>query len=142
MNTIHIGSKSEYVRVILKPPVSKDGWIEATIEIAVSCFDGRIEASVEAPDIVDFASQLTDMYESLQGEARLLPREEQFTLVVSAQTGGHLLVRGIAWSKATYENKLDFTFGLDQTFLPPVLTQLQEFVDRNLNDRFGLSSAD
>jgi hypothetical protein len=71
------------------------------VEIAVSCFSGLIEASLETFDITDFASQLATMYESLEGEARLLPREEQFTLVVSARTAGHLHVQGVAWSKAT-----------------------------------------
>ena len=129
MNIIHIGSESEYVRVMLKPPYSKTGWCESTVEIAVSGFSGRIEASLEICDITDFASELTALYQSLQGEARLCPREEQFTIVVSVQTRGQVHVHGVAWSKATYENKLDYNFWLDQSFLPPVLAQLQDLLN-------------
>ena len=126
MNTIHIGSDSEYVKITLNPPFSSEGWCQANVEIAVSCFQGRVEPWLEAFDIESFASQLAVVYESLQGEAKLMPCEEQFTLTVQARTGGHIHVCGVAWSKATYENKLEFSLELDQSFLPRALAQLQE----------------
>lgn len=54
-----------------------------------------------------------------------MPLDKQFTLHVQAQTRGHIHVSGIAWSKATYENKLTFGLELDQSFLPTILTELQ-----------------
>jgi hypothetical protein len=126
MATIHLGSDSEYVKITLPSPYASEGWCQAPVEIAVLCFRGRIEPWLEAGDIEDFASQLRSVYESLEGEAKLTPREEQFTLRVQAKTGGHVTVSGVAWSNATFENKLEFTLELDQSFLPSTLAQLEE----------------
>ena len=130
MSTIHIGSESEYVKIKLNPPFPSEGCCEANVEIAVPCFHGRIEAWLEKFDIENFASQLTTVYESLQGEARLIPLEEQFTLIVQARTGGHIHISGAAWSNATYENKLEFSLEFDQSFLPKVLVQLQDAINK------------
>jgi len=125
MATIHLGSESEYVKITLRPPYSSEGWCQASVEIAVSCFRGHIEPWLEAGDMERFASQLRRVYESLEGEAKLVPRDEQFTLHVQARVGGHVTVSGVAWSKATFENKLEFGMELDQSFLPSALAQLE-----------------
>ena len=131
MSTIHLGSDSEYVKITLNPPFTSEGWCHAHVEISASCFHGQIEPWVEAFDIESFSSQLAIVYDTLQGEAKLAPREEQLALCVQAGTGGHIQVKGIAWSKATYENRLEFTLELDQSFLPRTLTQLREVVSRS-----------
>ncbi|MBV8247041.1 MAG: hypothetical protein JO200_01180 [Comamonas sp.] len=131
MSTIHIGSESEYVKITLGLPFSTEGWCEASVEIAVSCFHGRIEVWLDAFAIENFAIQLGAVYESLQGKASLLPLEGQFTLVLHAQTAGHIHVDGTAWSKATCGNKLEFELELDQSFLPKVLVQLQEAISKD-----------
>ena len=128
MSIIQLGSKSEYVKIELTPPFSSEGWCQARVEIAVSGFRGNIEPWLELSDIKRFATQLLTMYESLQGEAKLQPLEEQLVLVLQAQTGGHIQVQGTAWSKATYENKLEFSLQLDQSFLPATLQQLENAI--------------
>jgi hypothetical protein len=125
MNTVHLGSETEFVKITLNPPYPSEGWYLAQVEISVSGFRGQIEPWLEAYDIDRFATQLAAVYESLQGEAKLSPREEQFTLCVQARTGGHIHVQGVAWSKATYENKLEFSIEIDQSFLPETLAQLR-----------------
>ncbi|MGE5453197.1 MAG: hypothetical protein ACM3VZ_15305 [Acidobacteriota bacterium] len=128
MTTIHLGSESEYVIVNLPSTFSSGGWNQARVEIAVSGFRGQIEPWLELRDVEKFASELSIVYESLQGQAELHPCEEQLVLVVQAQTGGHIRVQGVAWSKATYENKLEFSLELDQSFLPQTLSQLKEVI--------------
>lgn len=125
MSSIHIGSESEYVKIMLAPAFPSQGWCQADVDIAVSGFHGHIRPWLDADDLQVFASQLTSVYETLQGEATLIPLDQQFTLHVQAQTRGHIHVSGIAWSKATYENKLTFCLELDQSFLPNILAELQ-----------------
>lgn len=110
----------------LNLPFSIEGWCAANVEIAVPSFHGWIEIYLDAFAVNNFAGQLTNMYDSLQGTASLMPLEEQFTLTLHAKTSGHIHAEGTAWSQATCGNKLVFQFELDQSFLPQVLLQLQD----------------
>ena len=126
MTTIRLGSDSEYVKITLQSPYASEGWCQASVEVAVSCFHGHIAPWLGVGDIESFASQLVNVHNTLEGEAKLAPREGQFTLHVQAKTGGHLVLSGVAWSKATFENRLEFVMELDQSYLPSTLIQLQE----------------
>lgn len=124
MATIQLGSESEYIRLTLRAPYNTDGWCKARVDIALPCFTGHIEPWLESYDIDRFAGELKRLYESLKGEAKLVPREEQFTVCVKAGMAGHITVSGVAWSKATFGDKLEFTLELDQSYLPSTLAQL------------------
>jgi hypothetical protein len=125
MPPIHIGSESEFVRISLPASYSTEGWAQADVELVVHGFRGRISAWVEAADFERFTTQLRSVYESLQGEAEFSPLEKQFTLKLVCKTGGHIEVTGEAWSKATYENKLEYVIELDQSFLLAPLQELE-----------------
>ena len=126
MSIIHIGSESEYAKMVLNLPFSTEGWCEANVEIAVQSFHGWIEIYLDVFAVKNFAGQLTSMNDSLQGTASLMPLEEQFTLTFHAKTSGHIHAEGTAWSQATCGNKLAFQLELYQSFLPRVLLQLQD----------------
>jgi hypothetical protein len=130
MNTVQIGSDSEHLRITLPASYSIEGWAEATVEIVVQGFKGKLAPWVEAADLAIFASQLRVLYESLQGKAELRPREEQFILQVTARTLGHIQVSGEAWSHATYGSKLEFEFELDQSYLAQPLSELRHIQAR------------
>jgi hypothetical protein len=125
MPSIRIGTDSEHIKISLPASYSAEGWAQAEVEICVHGFHGRIWPLVEAIDFQLFATQLRAVYESLEGEATFNPREEQFTLKVTAKSGGHIEVTGTAWSKATYENKLSFILEVDQSFLAEPLRELE-----------------
>ena len=65
------------------------------------------------------------MYKSLQGTTEFKPVEEQLMLELRATSNGHILVKGEAWSEAKYGNKLEFELGLDQSYLPSFIAELQ-----------------
>jgi hypothetical protein len=125
MNTVQFGSASEHVRITLPDSYSKDGWAEANVEIVVQGFRGHLSTWVEAADFENFASQLRALYNSLEGKAELRPREEQFILLLTASSLGHIQVSGEAWSHATYGSKLEFEFELDQSYLGHPLSELE-----------------
>ena len=126
MNVVHLGSQAEFVRIEVPDSYFRHRWAEADVEIAVPGFRGRITAWVEADDFEIFHQQLQSLYDSLQGVAELRPREEQFILVLTAGTGGHVKVSGEAWSYATHGSRLHFELELDQSYLPGPLAQLRD----------------
>jgi hypothetical protein len=128
MATFHLGSAFEFVAIQLTSPPAEGGWTRCAVEISVNGFQGRIDPYFEIEDFVRFRDEMRTLYRDLNGRAHLAPREGQVVLVISVDELGHLSVSGEAWSQATYENKLEFKFGLDQTFLPEPIRELEHFL--------------
>lgn len=125
MTVAHLGSDSEYVKINFKPPFSSEGWCQAEVEIAVSGFHGKIQPWLDGTEVERFVEQLALMYKLLKGGAELKPLEEQIVLRLEAISNGHIRAKGVAWSDATYGNKLEFELDLDQSYLPSFIDQLQ-----------------
>jgi|SRR4051812_21898721 hypothetical protein len=104
---------------------SDDGWAQVQVDIAVQCFHGSIQPYLERTDLQRFAEDLTALHSSLAGRAELAPTEGQFSVVITGNGRGSLAVSGYALARASYDSKLQFQFELDQTFLPPVLAELE-----------------
>lgn len=125
MGTVRFGTSSEFVSFTVPLNEVAKGWLSVGVEIAVRGFSGAITAFVETEDLRSFLEQLQAMQASLVGSAELRPREEQFVLELQADVLGHIHVSGTAWSQATYENRLQFEFELDQTFLTEPIGELE-----------------
>ncbi|WP_077038380.1 hypothetical protein [Pelomonas sp. KK5] len=125
MTRIHFGSEAEYIQINLPLSFSTDGWAQASVEISVNGFRGSIRPWVEVADFEVFAQQLRLLYESLQGQADFSPIERQFTLRLAGKSAGHVKLTGEAWSRATYENKLEYAIELDQSFLSAPLHEME-----------------
>lgn len=134
MSVVHFGTETEFVKIKLPDSYCEKGWAQAEVEIAVQCFSGIIRPWLDVEDMVPFTSQLRALYETLSGTAALCPRDEQFTLNFVETAGGHISVTGIAWSEATYGNKLMFDLGIDQTFLPAPLQVLEALLPLERHD--------
>ena len=133
MFELRIGGQAEYIRVLLPSSYSRDGWCQADVEVSVEGFKGNIRPWFEKADFAPFYAQLRTLYETLKGKAELTPLEAQFTLTVSADGLGHVTVDGTAWSQATWQNKLEFTLALDQTYLVEPLAQLKAITEAHAN---------
>ena len=125
MNIINFGSESEYVKLEIPPSFSTECWAQISVEIRVNCFNGTINPWIDSADIELFTVGLRKLYETLKGEAEFLPLEKQLILKFESKTGGKVSITGIAWSQATYENKLEFHLELDQTYLQLPLKSLE-----------------
>lgn len=134
MNIVHFGTETEFVEIKLPDSYCEKGWAQADVEIAVQSFSGNIRPWLDAEDMVPFTAELRALYETLEGEATLSPRDEQFTLRFVGTPGGHIKVIGVAWSEATYGNKLMFDLSLDQTFLPAPLQVLEGLLPLERHD--------
>jgi hypothetical protein len=125
MNTIKFGSESEYVKLEIPSSFSIEGWAQISAEIRVNCFYGTITPWIDSADIELFTISLRRLYETLKGQAEFMPLDKQLTLKVESKTGGKISIAGVAWSQATYENKLEFHLELDQTYLQLPLKALE-----------------
>jgi hypothetical protein len=134
MRVVHFGTETEFVKLKLPDSYCEKGWAQAEVEIAVQCFSGNIRPWLDVEDMAPFTDQLRVLYETLNGTAVLCPRDEQFTLKFVGTAGGHIAVTGVAWSEATYGNKLMFDLGIDQTFLPAPLQVLEALLPSERHD--------
>lgn len=130
MVLVHLGSSSEFVKMHFQSRFfsEKSGCVD--IEIAVPGFRGQIAPWLEMHDVERLSRELAVLYKSLQGTAALEPIEEQFMLRLAASPMGQVEVSGVAWSEATYGSRLEFEFKLDQSYLPVVMEQLAEVLNR------------
>jgi hypothetical protein len=67
-----------------------------------------------------FHRDLLDLYGSLSGSARL-GSLEGFSLVITGQSLGHMLVQVVAVGSHVPRIVLEFEFEIDQTYLPPLI---------------------
>jgi hypothetical protein len=109
-------------------PAGHEGWFKAQVAIRVEGFTGQISASFEVDDFRRLRDSLTRLHESLGESARFEPRERQVTLNFEGDGLGHVTIAGLAYSEATFGNKLSFEVGIDQTFLPSLISELNRFL--------------
>jgi len=124
MHQVHIGNESEFVKITIRKLRRTADWIGGDAEVTVRGFSASISADFEPTDFQNFETEMSALYESLSGEAKLRPIGEQLTLLLRGNGRGQIVVTGTAWSVACYGSKLDFEFEIDQTFLPGILKQL------------------
>ncbi|MBX3585087.1 MAG: hypothetical protein KF796_00475 [Ramlibacter sp.] len=129
MQTVCLGTASEFVSMRFPRAPIPEGWLEADVEIAVRGFRGSIAPSLEVHDLKLFLEELEALDRTVKGSAQLQPRERQFNLKLTATPVGHIQMSGTAWSQATYGNRLEFELELDQTFLRELLSQLRSVLE-------------
>lgn len=122
MQQLHIGTATEFLRFEIEPEYP--GWLRAQVTIQVRGFNGFVVASFEPEDFAAFERKLQALNTTLAGVAEFSSRENQVTFYLRVNKLGHIEVSGEAWSLPCYENKLEFEFNIDQTFLPAILAQL------------------
>ena len=131
MDTLHIGSQTEFVHIAFPASFSSEGWAHVNVELSVQGFRGSVQAFLERADLERFAQGLAPLYESLLGRAELSPLEAQITLVLSGNGRGAVTVSGFALSQASFANRLQFEFEVDQTYLPPLMAELQALLAKS-----------
>lgn len=125
MKQLRIGSGSEYVLFQLPSNEILDDWYYMDVNVAVSDFNGSVKAYLESIDFKRFEQQLQVLYDTLQGTAELRPIEKQVVVVLTGNGRGGIEVTG-ELSSLTRQNKLEYCFEIDQTFIVETLHQLAE----------------
>lgn len=133
MESIRIGTSYEFVTIRILAPATDDGWIQTEVEISVDGFQGRIRPFFQKADFERFLQDSKQLYRTLQGEAELRPRDEQFVIRLKAGRGGHIDLTGEAFSNATFGNRLTFEIAMDQTCLPESIKALEVWLETRPN---------
>jgi len=123
MHQLYIGTTTDFLRFEIEPEYP--GWVRAQVTIQVRGFNGFVVASFESGDFEAFEKKLQVLNETLTGDADFSSRENQVAFTLRGDRLGHIEVTGKAWSQPCYENKLEFEFNIDQTFIPSILAQLR-----------------
>lgn len=100
-------------------------WVPCTLDIAVGAWLGTLDVSLGMRDFAPFRSQLRALFNTLDGSARFDTTERQIELECTANDLGHTTVSGVVDDQVSDGNLLRFSFSLDQSYLPPVIFQLQ-----------------
>ena len=99
-----------------------------SILIEVHCYGFSGLSCFDAEDflIADFALQLKDMYEKLEGVAKIQDLYETDSYIeFAAQKTGHVLIKGIIINgKCKHTQQLTFEYDVDQTYLKKFVSEL------------------
>ncbi len=79
-------------------------------------------------DLDVFLKQIKSLYSSLSGTATLRLRYEYDFIEVTGLSRGHIAVKGHFGTSAPETNRLDIEFVLDQTYLPPLISSIENVI--------------
>jgi len=100
-------------------------WLTTVIDFALGQFSGTVAASLRADEFRSFHRALKELDASLRGDARLESMEEWISLRIAATSSGRLEIAGRLTDRPGDGNQLIFEIdGLDQSYLPAILTDL------------------
>jgi hypothetical protein len=100
-------------------------WLNIQLQVFVSTFQGTVNDIMSMGQIQEFYTELSNLYESLEGTARLNTILELFSVNLERYGSGYML--------ASFEIDNDFVYlrfglGFDQTSLPGLMDQLKRVI--------------
>ncbi len=105
-----------------------DNWVSVKVSIATGAFTGNFDAAFITHDFVKFRAELQSLLETLKGEAVFSTLEEQLFIKLEVDDVGHIAVAGTAIDQPGIGTELKFAFDLDQSYLPKIISSLDEIV--------------
>jgi hypothetical protein len=103
-----------------------DNWLTVEISVHAGGFHGKAGAALITSELVNFASELVPLFETLKGSARFETIEEQLSLRLVGDGKGHIELRGEVADRAGTGNRLRFTLQFDQSQLGISIRQLEK----------------
>ena len=107
-------------------PDERDDWLEARVSIRAGAFGGSFGATLMTCDFPPFRGQLERLYETLDGAATFDTIERQLRIECAGNGRGQIGIQGVAEDQVTDGNVLRFGLSIDQTFLPAIISDLQD----------------
>lgn len=101
-------------------------WITTIISVQGGAFSGKYEADFMASDFETFKQELELLYENLKGGATFSGLERQLELKCIGDGLGHIKIDVVAQNFPGYGAELTYTINIDQTFIKPLVKQLDE----------------
>ena len=121
--------EQERIEVELLSPPAKDcgyDWVRACAHIAVGAFRADIPMTILASDMRRFREALEPVYRDLRGAAEFTTIEDQLRLKLEMDKTGHVRVTGYVRDDSSFGNRLTFELSIDQTFMPRMISELDD----------------
>lgn len=101
-------------------------WITTSVTVRCSAFSGKYEADFMASDFETFKRELELLYDNLKGGAMFSGLEGQLELRCIGDGLGHIEIKVFAQENPGYGGNLTYTMSIDQTFIKPLVQQLDK----------------
>lgn len=105
-------------------------WLTSRVEVSAGAFKGLVQLNLRANEFVDFLQHVQELNSTLEGTAELRTLEGGLTVRLWIHERGDMWVDGDIYDGSDDRNRLRFHFNLDQSFLPPLISQLQTLLGR------------
>ncbi len=119
-------SGRDYVRFYDIGKPDQEDWFDAAVEVQCDGWRGKFRASFLRGDLRGFAGELERLRSVLGGRAQLRPIENQIILDVTGDGKGHFPFKGEAVNNFDRQTSLNFSFEIDQTYLPRIVASLRK----------------
>ena len=107
-------------------PDERDDWLAVTISVRAGSFSGSFDATLVTCDFPLFRKQIEQLYETLTGGATFDTIEGQIKITCTGNERGGIAIDGVLQDRVVDGNELRFQFDTDQTFLPTIISELQQ----------------
>ena len=108
------------------PGLFDDGdanWVACELEVAAGGFRGAFRADLRSEEFQAFLEEVEGLSRTLDGAASFSTMEEQIAFSLAGDGQGHVRVQGEAVTHGG--NRLQFSFEIDQTYLPQICRSLE-----------------
>ncbi len=105
-------------------------WIIGFVKVKAGAFSGEFKTDFMTVDFVSFKNELVKLYEKLNGIATFHTLESQVEIKIIGDGIGHLKAKCEVMDYAGTGNKLVFEIDFDQTYIPKILNQLDEIINK------------
>jgi hypothetical protein len=102
-----------------------DNWLTVEIRVRAGGFRGKASGTIITSELAKFLSELSPLYESLNGSAEFATMEGQLSLRLVGDGKGHIELRGEVSDQAGVGNRLHFHLDFDQSQLGASIRELE-----------------
>jgi hypothetical protein len=104
--------------------------VSMNVQIVAGTFRAHSAPFAYFSDFSRFETEMHALERSLSGRATFAPQDNEFEVTLIGDGLGHIAITGFLAENAHHDSGsvLRFNMSMDQTFLPPILAALREFV--------------
>ncbi len=103
-----------------------NNWLVVEIRVHAGGFHGKASAAIIASELIQFATELRPLYETLSGSAKFETMEGQLSLHLVGDGKGHIELRGEVGDQPGIGNRLNFTLNFDQSQLERSVREIEK----------------
>ena len=100
-------------------------WVACELEIVTGGFRGAFRADLRSEEFRAFLEEAEGLSRTLDGAASFSTMEGQIAFSIAGDGKGHVRVHGEARDAPGSDNRLHFSFDIDQTYLPQICRSLE-----------------